>query len=69
MESNVLDKENYNYAASCDGGRLQFFYASDEHELNRRINELADANNAQDVKLYRVDLTLVPLKKRVILTV
>ncbi len=61
--------EKYNYAASANGGRLQFFYAKDKDGVNKAINEIAEANNTQDIQLYRVILEPVPLKKTVTLTI
>lgn len=58
----------YNYAMMCDG-TVTLLYAVTKEELNKTINQVANAGKYKEIKLFSLTFTPVPLKQKTILTV
>lgn len=72
MEAISKQKETkalpYNYMLVCDEVNTMIS-AHDKQSLETNINAVVDSGNFKDIKLYRIHYTLVPLKKKTILSV
>jgi sugar-specific transcriptional regulator TrmB len=64
-EQQKASQIGFNYALVCDG-QLTMLAAENEEQLNGSINAIADTGNYQDIKLYQLTFTPVPLKKKTI---
>ena len=79
-EETILEKVNteldiesltppYNYALVYGIGTMELIAAKDNTELNDTINKLITEDNHDNVRLYKLSLTPVELKKKVVFSV
>lgn len=58
----------YNHCMVCDG-KLHMFAAATKEELEKAINDIANAGSYKDIRLYKMSFSPVSMKKKTVLTV